>query len=151
MTYNVGITGSRDIDFKDAAVKIGDILKIYHQNFGRELCLIVGGCTGADYLVARLATGMMINVHTVLPSNRKTTHPEWRTWTSTFEEMPKGTSYRARDEQIVRLSKEVIGFPSCEERQQDGSYTRSGTWMTLRIASRYDRETLIIKVNPRIK
>jgi hypothetical protein len=145
--YNVGITGSRDIDPIFAQEKIEEVLYVYQQNFGRELQLITGACLGIDALVAQIACGFNIKVHTVLPNNRTQIDRNWKVWCTSYEEMPKGTTYRARDEKIVVLSKEVIGFPSCDEKQKDGTYTKSGTWMTLRIAKRYDRETLIIRVN----
>src|SRR6267142_4979672 len=142
----VSITGSRNINREDAIQKIEKIFSIYILQFGKELEFITGGCIGIDALAAQIACGMNIKVHTVLTSKRETTEKYWQTWCTSYEEMPAKTTYRDRDKRMVQLGDELLAFPSCDEYMPDKSYTRSGTWMTVRIARKANKSVIITKV-----
>jgi hypothetical protein len=95
--------------------------------------VIVGAAKGGDVLIACLAFSAGLTVHTVVPANRSQVG-DWRRWTHTYEEMPEGTDYRARNQRMVDLADEVWAVPQFKE--DSPRSTRSGTWMTVRLARR---------------
>lgn len=136
MTNVIGFTGARKVSDGDA-VLIMQVIK----NLPDDAKVITGGCIGVDALVAEYAYMAGIPVHTILPWDRSRVDPEWGQWATTYEEMPQGTTYRDRNIMIVEKSQALIAFPKHPE--DDPRSTRSGTWMTVRIAY---KKGLIVKV-----
>lgn len=94
--------------------------------------VVTGGCIGIDRLVAVLAHVRGLHVHTILPADRSRLDLDWRQHCTSYEEMPIGTDYRARNERLVARSKRLVALPAHPE--DDPRSKRSGTWMTVRIA-----------------
>jgi hypothetical protein len=95
-----------------------------------------------DALAARIAHGGRRRVHTIVPADRSRVDPYWRDHCDTFEEMPSGTDYRARNERIVELSDRLVALPEYPE--DDHWSRRSGTWMTVRIARRAGKPVAVV-------
>jgi hypothetical protein len=129
MPDRVGFTGTRRSGI--------EVERAIHRAFERidaDAQIITGGCIGADALVARYARSLAMLVHTIVPADRSRVDPDWRRFCTSFEEMPPGTDYRARNERIVECSTQLIAIPEYPE--HDDRSRRSGTWMTVRIARR---------------
>lgn len=125
----VGFTGTRNVPTA-MLPRIRRIVEALPEGTG----VVTGGCVGVDAIVARVANQRGLHVHTVLPADRSRVDRAWADHCSTYEEMPAGTDYRARNTRIVELSDEIIAIPEAPE--HDPRSRRSGTWMTVRIARR---------------
>jgi predicted Rossmann-fold nucleotide-binding protein len=123
----IGFTGSRGTTPMDVPL----IMQVI-RDLPDDAKVVTGGCIGADALVAEFAHMAGIPVHTILPWDRSRVDPEWGQWATTYEEMPKGTTYRDRNLMIVEKSQALIAFAKHPE--DDPRSTRSGTWMTVRLA-----------------
>lgn len=103
-----------------------------------DVC-IVGGCIGGDALIAELAWQIDgVHIHCVLPADHSRVDPHWREHCHSFEQMPDGTDYRARDQRMVDIGLLKHGVlkvcPSWPESHPAAK--RSGTWLTKRLAVR---------------
>lgn len=127
MSPPVGISGSRRLRPEGRAI-IAQALE--GVPFGTRL--ITGAAIGVDACVARLAPEYGLLVHTVVPANRRDVSPFWEERADSFELMPEGTAFRARNLRIVELSSRLLAFPLHPE--SDPRSQRSGSWMTVRLA-----------------
>jgi hypothetical protein len=104
---------------------------------------IVGACVGWDAVVARYAH-LYHRVHAVVPGIRgKWFDPCWRSYCSTYEVMPEGSSFKARDARMVLRGAEWGGKGAlCVAgplHPEDAPEARgSGTWLTVRLARAAD-------------
>jgi hypothetical protein len=101
-----------------------------------------GACVGVDACVGRYLwrTRSDIVHRVVVPADRSKV--DWW-WTHRcirdsadvlVEELPAGWTYRDRNERIVDHSDRLVAFPKWPE--DDPKSRRSGTWQTVRIATR---------------
>jgi hypothetical protein len=93
--------------------------------------IVTGGCIHVDAAVGRtLATKMPTVKHTVVvPSDRSKVDPWWIDFPEVeVVEMPPGTDYMDRDDELIRRSDELMAFPNRTRT------LRSGTWATVRRA-----------------
>lgn len=131
----VGFTGPRY-----PSEHIGDRISAALKSLNKyEDELIVGGCTGVDELVARFGTSLGFRVHVVLPANRSRIDAQWMFYCTSHEEMPQGTTYMQRNDRLVELSDQYIGFPDTPEEE-----LYSGTWATIRRARKKGIHVTII-------
>jgi hypothetical protein len=140
--YNVGITGAREYPIE----VVEKYIYIYKLNFGKELRLITGACIGVDSYAAQIGCSHMIDVHTIVPDDTSRVDANWEVYCTSHEIMPKGSTYKDRNQKIVSLSEELIAFPRYPE-LLDGETTRSGTWQTVRMARK--KKIQILEVNIR--
>jgi predicted Rossmann fold nucleotide-binding protein DprA/Smf involved in DNA uptake len=142
MSETVGFTGSRHVtaDMQEAIKKI--LLELHP-----EATVVTGACVGVDsYAAYRAWVLPFMKVHTIVPADHSRLDPYWRDHCDTFEHMPPGTDYRARNERIVELSDRLIAFP--EHAEDDPRSRRSGTWMTVRIARKAGKPVQVIERRP---
>lgn len=130
MSGSVGFTGSRELEAWQRLAIDDELGRLAAADPPSRI--VTGGCTGVDAYVARRAHALGLHVHTVLPANRGRIDPDWRAHCSTYEQMPQGTDYRARNQRLVALADELVAVPRFAE-DNPRSY-RSGTWQTVRIA-----------------
>lgn len=140
----IGITGSRKINEQDAVLQIETVLNEIYLQHGKEAHIITGGCIGCDAIAARIATGLLLRHTVILPEKRGYVDKFWSVYSTDFIEF-KG-SYKERDAEIVKRSEMLFAFPSCEEKEENGEYTRSGTWMTIRLARAKGIPVIITKI-----
>lgn len=103
---------------------------------------VSGGCRGWDAIFGRtLALTYPDKIHCVIvPDNRSQVDPWWeefdlgKIWVIF---MGEGTDFRARNQKIVELSSYIWYCASHPEKH--GASTRSGTWMTVRLARAADK------------
>ena len=138
---NVGFTGSRVVP-PGTHPLIRDLV----AELPPDTWVITGGCIGVDAIVARYAYRRRLNVHTVLPADRSRVDPQWMVWCTSHTEMGEGTTYRDRDEALVRRSDRLIALPLHTE--EDRRSVRSGTWMTIRIALGVGKDVEIYLLQP---
>lgn len=125
----IGFTGTQDLRPSEIPM-----LQTVLDALPEEDTLVTGACVGVDAQIARLGTAMGWTVYTIVPANRSKVDPFWRLHCQACEEMPMFTSYRDRNQRIVDLSDHLIAFPAYPE--DHARSTRSGTWMTIRMAQR---------------
>lgn len=88
---------------------------------------VTGGCVGVDTFIAMVGDAAGIHVHVVLPADRSKVDPDWQWYCSSYYEMPEGTKYMDRNDELVRRSTHMgAAFPRTPE------VIRSGTWATVR-------------------
>lgn len=133
MTETVGFTGARRLGTADYA-QVVEIVKALPEGAR----IVAGGCIGVDDYVSHIGHSTGRKVHIVLPSDRSRVASGWQDVCDTFEEMPAGTDYRARNQRIVDLSDRLIAIPEHDE--HDPLSRRSGTWMTIRIARKAGKQ-----------
>lgn len=125
----IGWTGTRNLSERG---------KLYIRRVLRALPrgtrIVTGACLGTDAFVAREAVNMGFNVTTIVPANLSQVDPEWEEWCDNFIRMHEGSSYRDRNEAIVRSSTAMYAVADYGEHHSKS--LRSGTWMTIRIARR---------------
>jgi hypothetical protein len=103
--------------------------------------VITGACVGVDSFAARYARRLGHQVHTIVPADRSRVDAEWRSWCTSFIEMPPGSTHRDRNVFLVREGTHGLrAFP--EFAMNDPRSHRSGTWMTVRIAASLHGEYL---------
>ena len=141
---NIGFSGSRKINEEDAVLHVQRILNEIYLQYAREAHIITGGCIGVDAIVARVATGLLLEHTVILPEKRGLVDKYWSVYCTQYVEHI-GT-YKERDAEIVKRSEILFAFPSCDEKDAEGNYTRSGTWMTVRLARQKGIPTSITKV-----
>ena len=125
-----GVTGTKTPQRGDV-----HLLLAVANSLPPDATVVTGACVGVDALFARCAKRVGLKVHTVVPADRSRVDPQWFDWCDSFEEMPEGTDYRARNERVVALiTAALMGFPS--QAEDHPGMRRSGTWMTIRLAKR---------------
>jgi predicted Rossmann-fold nucleotide-binding protein len=125
----VGFSGARLIANNAQRALIRTVV----ESLPHDTTVVVGGCTGVDAYVAKVAFWTTrLYVHVVLPGIRGSIDPDWRSHYHSYEEMPHGSSYRQRNLRIVEQVERLIAFPMY--RAEDARSARSGTWMTIRLA-----------------
>jgi predicted Rossmann-fold nucleotide-binding protein len=127
MPPRIGWTGSREM-----TPEMEQFIRRAIEVFDAEVIVITGGCVGVDAYVAAYAHKHGLHVHTILPFNRAQVDPLWRQHCTTYDEMPKGSNYRRRNQEIVRQSDRLYAVPRWP--QNHPSSRRSGTWQTIRLA-----------------
>lgn len=128
MSETIGFSGTRNTSILGSLPKIEALV----SELPEGTRVVTGACQGADAMVARAAKRAGYHVHTIVPANRRVVDVDWQRYCDTFEEMPAGTDYRARNKRIVELSDRLIALPEYPETAVQSQ--RSGTWMTVRIA-----------------
>lgn len=125
---SVGFTGTRDLTSADNSL-LGRIVDALPSGTR----VVTGACLGVDAQVATYAFTAPngLKIHTVVPADRSRVDSGWIGWCHTFEEMPRGTDYRARNQRLVSESDRLIAFPDHAEKAPESR--RSGTWQTVRL------------------
>lgn len=128
----VGITGTRQTEKTDLWI-IESALAIIPD----KAMIVVGGCIGANALVAETSFHWGFYVHAVLPSIERGKFFDQHifNYCHSWEEMPPGipgNAYRERNQRIVNYANVLFSFPELPE--DHGRSKRSGTWMTIRMA-----------------
>lgn len=131
----IGITGSRSIENVDFLC-----IERIIRSLSPGDTVVQGACRGVDAAAAYCVvlrnhyaeTFGALNLHTVVPGPRAWVARDFLTWDGTFEYMPEGTDYRARNLRILEQVDRLIAFPLY--REDDPGSTRSGSWMTIRMA-----------------
>jgi hypothetical protein len=103
--------------------------------------LITGAAIGIDTLVAVTGLKQRFHVHAVVPATTDQADVDWLKHCTSYEVMPRGSTFRDRDTRMVDLGKRVIAFPLYPEK--DPRSKRSGTWMTVRIAHKQGKQVTI--------
>ena len=138
----VGVSGSQNANINlHSHLIIGGIRE--HSDRGDQITQ--GGCIGADaiaMIVARLVFDRPI--HTVLPADHSKVFAGWRRYTTTWEQMPDGTSYMDRNDRLVEQIDKLIAFP-----MEATEVLRSGTWSTIRRARRKGIPVIIVPLGGR--
>lgn len=97
-------------------------------------CFVTGSQVGVDERAAGFLLGCFpeaahVQVIPGPPATHGTLSPETR-WVSLPAMRDAASAYRARNEEVVRLSDALLAFPEGSEED----HPRSGTWMTVRLA-----------------
>lgn len=130
--FAVAFTGTRkptELTISRVDAFLRGIKETFKQS---EIVVVQGGCIGVDQRALLQAADVHgFTVHTVLPSDRSRVCPEWRVWSTTYEE---GGAYRARNQRVVDRARGglLAAFPADEEGATNSR--RSGTWQTVRMA-----------------
>jgi len=124
----IAITGTRTVRAQDCD-RLAQRLAALDVE---RVTLITGACIGVDALAAAFWHRLGGRVHTIVPANRAQVDPYWAAACTTWEAMPAGTDYRARNREMVDQADQVLAFARYPE--ADGRSRRSGTWMTVRLA-----------------
>jgi hypothetical protein len=134
-TPSLGFTGTRSINEQDRE-NIARVLRAPSLELESFKAFVTGACIGVDAYVGELMSRWFPQAEhiVVVPADRTRVDSSYLKWANHIINMPKDTSYRDRNTQIVSLSNKLIGFPRYPE--QDGASRRSGTWMTIRLARR---------------
>lgn len=140
----VAITGTRSLDDTGRqhlfdAVSMLDPL---------EDSLVVGGCVGADAFAALVATGFGLPTFAVVPLLdtkwvERWCDPDWALFASLG--WSSAASPRTRNAEMVERADQVWAFPDRDEARDN---PRSGTWMTVRMARRANKLTLLLVQHP---
>ena len=127
----LGFTGSQSCDSGD----IECLPEILHRLFERHRSthIVTGACIGFDAQV-HLLTGVVdlsVKRLVIVPADHKKVDARVMSDSTNVDyvQMPDGTSYRDRNEEIIRCSTVMAGFWT-------GKRAYNGTFMTLRIADR---------------
>jgi len=140
----VGITGTRALD-DTGRQSIFDAISMLDP---LEDSLIVGGCVGADAFAALVATAFGIPVAAIVPLLdeqwvKRWADEDWMFFTTLGWSATDST--RTRNEQLVAQADQVWAFP---DRAEGKDNPRSGTWMTIRMARRANKLTLLLVQHP---
>lgn len=103
--------------------------------------IIQGGNRDMDAMIGRTAYARGFKVMTILPADRSKVAPDYAAWSTWVVEMPEGTDYMARNDEIVRLADILTAFPKTDREE-----VRSGTWATVRRGRRKGIRVEIIPV-----
>jgi hypothetical protein len=105
--------------------------------------VVTGACIGVDAQVAMIVKKYFPNVYqvVVVPANRLKIDQRVFDCANEVYEMPKGTSYRDRNEVLVRLSHYMVAFWK--------GRNRGGTFMTMNIAKKQNKLYHIEHANKR--
>lgn len=131
----VGWTGSRDLtDAMRAAIDTYLDYLATRYRATRDVKVVHGGCLGVDEYVSKSASARGIPQVTIFPSNMSQAATACRYRSQEVVQMPEGSTYRQRNEAIVKLATTLVAVPRFAE--DHPRMRRSGTWMTIRIARR---------------
>jgi predicted Rossmann fold nucleotide-binding protein DprA/Smf involved in DNA uptake len=119
-----------------------ELLEEAMASLPRGTLIVSGGCVGIDHEAARIGHKSGLDVHTVFPANRSRVSTITRYRSTSVEDMPPKTSYRARNERVVELCDWLIAVP---EKPSNGVDRGSGTWMTVRIARRAGKAVVVLE------
>lgn len=128
MSETVGFTGTRSLTPAE-----NPLIERVVDGLPGGTRVVTGACLGVDAQVATYAftAHAGLKIHTIVPADRSRVDPDWLGWCHTYEEMPRGTTYRDRNIRIVTESDRLIAFPDHAEDVPESR--RSGTWMTIRL------------------
>jgi len=105
--------------------------------------VLTGACVGIDRVAAITAYALGFFVHTIIPANLAKIDEQFFAHCTTYEYMPKGTSYMDRNWRLVNHPDYpcdcLLAFPN-----QNEEILRSGTWSTVRRARKLGKEVRII-------
>lgn len=129
----VGFTGGRNLSGVSPDKMVSPLKKLERSQF------VYGGCIGADEAIALWLTnfGPAGSRHRViLPANRAAVAEWWKYPNAAdpfplVEYMPAGSTFKDRNQAIVNISDELVGFPEYPEDHPKSR--RSGTWQTIRM------------------
>jgi hypothetical protein len=136
----IAFSGSEKFTLETPGLKV--CLTNIFKDLPKDTQINVGGCIGLDEIVQVMAYDLGFHVHAVIPANRSKVFEGWKLFCTTCKEMEKDTSYRNRNEEMVRPCDILYAFPEGRER----SFPRSGTWLTIRIARSYGKVVKIFLV-----
>lgn len=91
--------------------------------------VVCGVCIGIDEMVGRRAYERGFNVRGVVPFNRSRVARDFRVWCSSYQELPSGTDYMDRNQELVNQVIDLTAFSRTPDEE-----LRSGTWATVRRA-----------------
>lgn len=89
--------------------------------------IVCGVCIGIDEIVGRRAHERGFQVFGVVPWNRSRVARDFKTWCTGWQEMPEGTDYMDRNDELVKQVETLTAFP-----RESVEQLRSGTWATVR-------------------
>ena len=124
--WRLGFTGKSDeLDSWDQVRILAFLLGVARR--WPHAIWVTGGCVGVDAFIAMVGHATGFHVHTVLPANHVKVDQEWKKSCTSYYQMPNGTDYMDRNDELVNRSTHMGGaFPDGPEQQ------RSGTWATVR-------------------
>ena len=125
----IAFTGSQIINKKDEL-----LIERVVSTLEKPDAFITGGCIGVDYFVAQMITKYFPDTKhiAILPSNLTKVPKDVYKYATQVIKLSKGTTYRDRNEAMVRNGTRVIAFWT-------GKKAYSGTYMTMNIASRENK------------
>lgn len=126
----VGFTGTRNLRPDDRMLIDSVLVDLVEHCNATEF--ITGGCLGVDGYIVRFGIeswGNAVNQVIIAPANHKLVDEKALELAHSVIQMRKGTSYRDRNEKIVKEAYIMMAF-------WDGKTVRSGTLMTMNIAKR---------------
>jgi hypothetical protein len=130
----VGFTATRETPQGYAAT----VIRAHLAGMTRARGFVTGGCVGGDHFVGETLVQIFPHLEhaVIVPAKRTLVHDWWTAYGALVKviEMPPGTSYRQRDLRLVEKCERLIGYPMYPE--ADHRSTRSGSWMTIRMARR---------------
>lgn len=129
----IGFTASRNIKGVNPRRMIWALQNLEQAKF------VYGGCLGGDEAIAIWLTNFGpagSRHHVILPANRAAVVEWWKYPNAAdpfplVEFMPEGSNYKDRNQRIVNVSDELVGFPEYPENHPKS--LRSGTWQTIRM------------------
>jgi len=126
---DIGFTGTRKSMTMIQKFLVQKLLNEINDNhYLVDLWAHHGDCLGADDEFDTLAIQAGFAIHLHPP-----TEPKWRAWrTGTADIVDEELPYRKRNQAIVDAASLLIATPHRAE--EDSQSTRSGTWMTIRMA-----------------
>lgn len=137
----VGFTGTRGMRPDDRLI-IDSVLTDLVVHCGATE-FVTGGCLGTDGYIVRFGVesfGDTINQVVVVPANKKLVDFEAVKLANSVIQMRPGTTYRDRNEKIVKHSYIVVAFWT-------GKRAHSGTFMTMNIARREGKLARVVFLN----
>lgn len=131
----MGVTGSRVEPTRRQTLKLAAFINAYEPEE-----LHHGVCVGADEMAHQLCVGMGVGIVLHPPLNTKLCFDPNRYDTDQILRVEEPAPYMKRNEEIVAMSRVVIGLPSGKEVDQP----RSGTWATIRRADKVHKLVALI-------
>lgn len=128
----IGFTGSQEFDHAgEGMLHLDQRLRQLVERYKPDT-IVTGACIGYDAAIHLWFESCMPEIHrrVIVPANQaKVSIPILYDPNAEFIRMPQGTSYRARNEQIVENSDCMAAFWT-------GKRAYSGTFMTMNISNR---------------
>jgi len=129
---HIGFTGTRRGLTKAQVIRLTCELHDFYQK-ARGAVFHHGDCVGADEEAAMIARNMGYLIHSHPPNSNT-----WRAYAE-FDYEEEAKSYLERNHEIVNISDRVIACP-----KQELEVVRSGTWATIRYATKRRVPLLVI-------